>query len=465
MDEPFLRKIVPDPDRAYFLYIGEIKASGLNGLLRRPLERTYGKPVDCICIVPDVLSHYGDDHVMVINSLAREAFERTGIPHNLRPEAGWFAREVSSHPEVLSLIDQLVDRQGDLFVNVFESRPELSVVDGKRVRLIGPEPGIAVDLNNKINQYDIANRLGIPTPSGRGCDHLDQAVDVAAGYLQDGHRVFVSREFSAAGSNSIIAGSVDEIYARFSGEGGRMLVTRFIEHRHDPTVLGIVASEEEVYIASVADQKVVGTRFHGSTFPTVIDERTAREMVEMTRIIGRHMGGLGYRGAFGCDYIVDDRGSPYFIEINARKQGTTMETALTMLHCLPGHPCFPELEFVAVRDGRLPGNLREMPLCRSTLCWGTYNYKLEDDVQVDGSVAASSTERELFARAALGRSNGPGYVIMDHPGKGVRIGRGSFLARVIAAASSHAEVRRSLVKGIDQVGDTLGQNGQADSAP
>lgn len=446
MDDPLFQNLNLNSRKAYFLYIGEIKAFGLNHFLCRSLERHYGKPVDFISIVPDVLAEYPHDNIMVVNDRAFEAYRDTGIQHNIRLQVGEFAREVSNNRDVMNLVDRLVHDQGDVFINVFESRPELTFVNGDRVRLIGPDPELARSFNNKLVQYDMACRLGIPVPSGECCPSLQDAATCAQEMIVRGYSVFLSQEYSSAGSNSMIAATLQEIETRFTEPDCGYLVTTYLEHDHDPTVLGIVAGEHDVYIASVADQTIEGTRFRGSTFPTVLPEKTVEDLKEMTRIIGRDLGSKGYRGAFGCDYIVDLEGEVYFIEVNARKQGTTMETALTMDHRLPGHPTFPELEFEAVERGRFPQPLEEMDSTESGICWGTYNYKVDRDILVTSALPPMADERDLFQRVAEGDGDA-GYTILDHVGKSVRQTPGGFLGRVIAVAADISVVQSLLEEG------------------
>ncbi len=455
MDNQPLKNIEIDPNTYYFLYVGEVKALGLNHFMLRPFQKLHGKPVEFIGIVPDVLAQYPHENIMVVNSEAEQIFQRTGRRHNVRIPAGKFAEEVSGSRDVTNLADEILGNQGELFINVFESRCELGLTDDSRIKLIGPDPRLANVFNNKITQYQMALALGIPVPSGKGCSTLADAIDTAGIYLNAGGKVFVSGEYSAAGSHSIIAGSMQEIRDRFPDPDEKLLVTRFVEHSHDPTVLGLVAGEDEVYIASVADQNVDGTRFRGSTYPTVHGPETVQELGEMTRTIGLYLGGEGYRGAFGCDYIVDYNGEVLFIEINARKQGTTMETTLTMSHSLPGHPFFPELEFYAATGKGLPEGVQEMDAAGGRISWGTFNYKTETDVLVTCDVDSKTRERDLFSSVVKGSGVDQGYAVEDHVGGGVALNAGGFLCRIVAASDRLEAVHQSLRTGIDEVTVTL----------
>jgi len=442
------REIGLDTGKSWFLYIGEIKAAGLNRFLIEPLTRRYGKPAECIHIVPDVLAFYPDDAFLIIGPGSDQAGPDSLERKNSRIAVPQFAAMVSADEAVKDLVKRILDVQGELLLNVFEASSELSLTADYRVKIIAPDPEIALSMNNKLHQYDMAAHLNIPVPKGSVCSGLSEALSYAEGIFSRGCRAFVSGAYSAGGSDSIVASTSAEIASRFQAATGGLLVTEFVEHRHDPTVLGVVAGENDVYIASVADQNITGTRFLGSTFPTVLGEEAISKVKEITWIVGNHMGSKGYRGVFGCDYIVDDQEEIYFIEVNARKQGTTMETTLAMIHNLPGKPTFPELELMAVLDGRLPDDLEEMDSANSPLCWGTYNYKAADECMVEHYVPLSMDEESLFIEAMAGRG---GHIVLDHVGPKTRISAGGFVARIVATGPTPDDVRKGLKAGARQV--------------
>ena len=57
-----------------------------------------------------------------------------------------------------------------------------------------------------------------------------------------------------------------------------------------------------------------------------LDAELVDEVDETSRTIGRWMGSMGFRGAFGIDFLVHE-GTLYFAEVNARMQGSTRVAA------------------------------------------------------------------------------------------------------------------------------------------
>jgi len=443
-DPILFNSIELDPDRAYFVYVGEIKAYGLNPFLIPVLEQIYGRPVDCIAIVPDVLASYPYSNLAVLNSKSYQYHLSTGLLVNCRPSPREFANEVSLSFLAQELLDSILREQDFVFIHMFASQPEMNLTDGEKVRLLGPDPALAHHFNNKIIQYQMAFQLGIPAPEGSCCNCLEEALESAQSFFRSGDEVFVSEAYSAAGSNSAFVCTCEEIQKRFVETKQPYLVTRRVPHSQDPTVLAVVANGQDVYVASVADQKMEENRFRGSTFPTVLKKDVVERIKEYTRLVGRYMGAQGYRGIFGCDYIVDDNGQIYFVEVNARKQGTTLESALTMLHRLPGHPSLPEIEFCAITRGKLPRGLIEMDSTESDLCWGTYNVKCQEDVLAVSDIPRLQTETQIFQGVSEGTGDQSFAIVEDYVGPGIHQRTGGFVGRFIAVGKTLPEVHRLL---------------------
>jgi lysine 2,3-aminomutase len=445
-DPILFNSIEVHPDRAYFIYVGEIKAYGLNPFLIPALEQIYGRAVDCIAIVPDVLASYPYSNLAVLNSESYQYHCSKRLLVNCRPSPGTFADEVSSSFLAQKLLEIILREQDSVYIHMFASRPEMNLIDGEKVKLLGPDPTLAHHFNNKIIQYRMACQLGIPVPEGFCCNCLEEALYSAQSFFRSGEEVFVSEAYSAAGSNSAFVCNCEEIQKRFIETEQPYLVTRRVPHSHDPTVLAVVANGQDVYVASVADQKMEENRFRGSTFPTVLQKEIVECIKEYTRLVGRYMGAQGYRGIFGCDYIVDDNGQIYFVEVNARKQGTTLESTLTLLHSLPGHPSLPEIEFCAITQGKLPQSLIEMDSTESDLCWGTYNVKCQEDILAVRDIPRLQHEMEVF-RSVSESTGGQSFAIVeDYVGSGIYQRAGGFVGRCISVGKTLPGVHRSLRK-------------------
>jgi len=432
----------------YFLYIGELKNYGLNIFLKESLSRIENRQYDFISIVPDIFEQYDYENLIVVNPEAEDYTCRYGRSVSCRIPANKFLLSVSENRQVRALVQELLGRQGNLYIYMYESMPEMTLDAIPGVSILGPDSHIASKLNSKVYQYQHLKDL-IPVVDFAICSGLNDLIkttDKLWRLWKDG--IFVSLEYSAAGANSIIARSSRDIIKRFHEENETYLISRNIPHNYDPTVLAVVANEKDVYIAGVADQRIEkGTRFTGSTFPTNLSDETVGILNTITRIVGKWLVKEGYRGIYGCDFLVDHAGKVFFLEVNARKQGTTMEFCCTLEQNLPlGSPMLPELEYYAVTHGRFPDNIVEMQDNLKNICWGTYNYKIDNMVSTEGYIPQHSREREAFRKVAANRLQ-KDFLILEHIGNDFIVAQGSFLGRIVAIGHDQSGVQQGLKLG------------------
>ena len=448
MSEIYFSNFQLEEDTEYFLYIGELKNYGLNAFLKEALSRIFSRKFDFICIVPDIFEQYNYDNLIVINPYTETLECQFGAHVCCRVSSEEFVSVVSNNRRIRSLIKRLLNRQEHLYIYMFESLPEMTLDEIPNVSILGPDKHIAKTINSKIYQYQHLKDM-LPVVDFRVCRGFDSLLLTAQELLSswpDG--LFVCREYSAAGVNSLIAYHPDDIKNKFSARDEPYLISRYIPHTYDPTVLGVVADEDDIYIAGVADQRIEkGTRFTGSFFPSALDETIIAKLADYTRISGKWLAREGYRGIFGCDFLVDDQNNIRFLEINARKQGTTLEFCFTLEQSLPqGSPMLPELEFYAVTEGVFPVNTVEIASNPKNLHWGTYNYKIQDPVQTDGYIPQSAQEREAFNKVGQGKLK-KDFLILEHAGCDFVVAQGAFIARIVALGHSLVDVQQGLKQG------------------
>ncbi len=455
-DDVFFSDLKLDPDVHYFLYVGEIKTDCLNQFVRETLSKVHGRPFDFISILPDVLESYPHKNTLVINPMARELYRNKGRKVSFRIAPRTFASLVSASSTINDLIRQLLDRQGHVFIHVFESVPELTLALVPGVRILGPSGHIANIWNNKVYQLQVLRGVA-PLIDHHVCRDAHHMLETARELWEEWpHGVFISQPYSSAGVNSFVTASQEELEAKAGHLKGKFFISRYVPHVDDPTVLGVVANATDVFIGAIADQEIQdGNKFRGSTFPSSLSADVQQELCEITRRIGRLMGRSGYRGIFGCDYIVDDRGRIFFVEINARKQGTTMEMCCTLENALPLEtPGLLELEYHAVMHNRFPENMIEMAEALDGVYWRTYNYKLEQEAVTNRIVPLDEDERTMF-RQVVSNKQDHGVIVVEHVGGMHDVQPGTFLGRVVAVAHSREQLDEDIREGIRQLRESI----------
>jgi hypothetical protein len=437
-----------EDDTEYFLYIGELKNYGLNHFLKEALARAFNRRFDFIAIVPDIAEQYNYDNLIVINPLVHTYACQYGNNVNCRVSASGFMAAVSESGQVRSLIRRLLRRQDHVYLYMYESLTQMTLDDMDGVSILGPDKHVAATVNNKRFQLTrLADQVPlVPFHLCTGYADLLKTADSLWDTWTDG--IFVTKEYSAAGINSTVAYGRKDIEDKFHGQDVPYIISRYLPHVLDPTVLAVVAGEDQVFIAGVADQCIENkNRFTGSVFPTRATPAQVRELEQYTRTVGTWLARQGYRGIFGCDYIITETGDIRFLEINGRKQGTTLEFCCTLeQHLPPAAPNLPELEFYAVTEGLFPADAREMKPGGSPLHWGTFNYKIHEPVKTESYIPQGAGEREAFRKVARGRLK-KDFLILEHTGSDFVIAQGAFIGRIVALGHDHDSVAQGIRQG------------------
>jgi len=432
-----------DKEKYYFLFVSELKAYGIGHFFKEAISKAHFIDIDrieCISIAPDVFEQYNYENIIIISKFSQK--------ENKRTKHDEFVKEICNSHYINSMVDELINNQNELLIYMFETSPYMTLNEKKGVTLIGPNKDIVTTLSNKVSLYEIFSDIVPMANYSISHSYEDLLKDSKKIMSENNHSLFISLETSAAGANSIVAHSISDIQKKFSKNiHDTFLVTEFIEHISDPTSLGVVINEDNIYVASVADQKIDGTKFKGSTYPSLMSKKIQEEVIRQTRVAGREMAKRGYRGIFGCDFIVTKNGKVFFIETNPRKQGTTMEFCCMLRNQLPENaPNLPELELYAVTKNIKAPNMVEPDFFDTGLFWSTYNYKIENKLITHGFLPFQGAEITMFDNIADGKINKE-FIILEHIGQDFFVNEGSFLGRIIAVGKNYEDVENSIDMG------------------
>ncbi len=453
-----------DPEVYYFLYCGDIKAYYLNRLLQEALQVKFsGREVRFLAVVPDFFRQYDYQDVIVINpAISRhqkcsiDTVNQGNNDISCRISSADFMTAVSSSSALREHIDTILQNQDNLYIYLFESVQEMTLDEIDCVSILGPDRALSIECNNKILQYQQVAGL-VPTAEHCFCDDVESLLRTTKKLRRKWKNgIFISCAYSAAGSNSLVSLNQEEVQTWSVGKEGTFLVSRYMPHTLDPTVLAVVANESDVYIAGIADQSIEdGNRFVGSTYPSMVTPYQKKQLNRYTVLVGQMLGRLGYRGIFGCDYIVANDDTVYFIEINARKQGTTLEFCYTLEQGLPkGTPLLPELEYYAVTENRFPDNCIELQATYDSIYWGTHNYKALEQKRTKGFVPNNPYERQSFAKIARGDLKND-FVVLEHVGTDFIVMPGTFVGRVVSVAENRKNMETGLRQGVGFIKQTI----------
>jgi len=246
-----------------------------------------------------------------------------------------------------------------IFYNVTDQERDVAVSLG--LPLYGPDPRQA-ELGSKSGCRRIFEELGVNCPVGaedlRSVDDIVNAVremrrrrpslqeaivKLNDGVSGSGNAMLDLRDLPASGSPDEAA-SIERRIQELRPESDRISVPDFlaafdrgggiVEERitgvslTSPSVQMRATPDGTLELLSTHDQLLggpTGQAYLGCVFPA--DPAYARLIAEPAMQVGRHLAGLGVLGRFAVDFVVvqDEGGAwtPYAIELNLRKGGTT----------------------------------------------------------------------------------------------------------------------------------------------
>jgi hypothetical protein len=321
---------------------------------------------------------------------------------------------------------------------VAESVPELTLRRIPGVRLIGPDGEVASMWNNRLYQLRMLRDL-VPQIEHRYCRSIEEASEALGELLPRWPQgVCVMKESAEDDAGYFVAQNPSDMALKRSG----MKSPAFSLPSCSPRSCAHGSWRDgrrgrRVQRGRGRPPDGAGRLLRG-VLSLALPEHVLTEVREHARMVGRVLGGSGYRGVFGCDFIVDPGGAVHFVEVNARKHGAALEMCCTLESALPaGAPSLADLELSAVFENRLPDNAVELTRAMEGLFWKTRNVRAPRDMVAEDGPEGPKDIRALF-RHVLSRGAGHGMIILEPPARACLVGKGGLLGRVVAVAGDPA---------------------------
>ena len=200
-------------------------------------------------------------------------------------------------------------------------------VAGAGIRWIGPPPAAIRAMGDKATARQLAKRLGIPTIPGYDGDGQDDAA-LSRAARRIGYPILVKPAAGGGGKGmrtvrapanlkAALAAARREARASFGDD--RLILERLLEGpRHvevqllfDARGTGVHLGERDCSIQR-RHQKVLE-----ETPSPAVRTATRRQLTEAAMTLGR---AVGYVSAGTCEFLLDDRGEVFFLEMNTRLQ-------------------------------------------------------------------------------------------------------------------------------------------------
>ena len=191
------------------------------------------------------------------------------------------------------------------------------------VRLIGTDCDAIERAENRDSFEKLLEELEIPQPKGRAVTSVEEGVRAAG---QIGYPVLVRPSFVLGGRAMQIVGKEEEMHEYLRNaveidEDKPVLVDKYIRGRE--VEVDAICDGETVFVPGIMEL-VERTGVHSGDSISVYPPRSLPEEVKKTILTyARKLGmGIGIRGLFNIQFIVDEKNDVYIIEVNPRSSRT-----------------------------------------------------------------------------------------------------------------------------------------------
>ncbi|MDE1970224.1 MAG: ATP-grasp domain-containing protein [Patescibacteria group bacterium] len=302
----------------------------MNELMADSLSRRFGgeyKPIYVFSSHPN--KHVKKENYIVLNeradSLERELKKKVVYPQEYEDLNEEFAR----CSLVKKISESLFAKQTQIPVYSFTT--SFLKFSDPRWLLLGPSPSISTFYDNKIEQYKVFKRLGLSRNDARIFENKEELLrknNMYPGYI--------TASYTSGGNESGLIYSKEMLHNFLSrlrdvNKRGRFLVAHVFEHIVAmPNVNAIVTGEDKTNVLIISDQIMRGTRYLGNVYPTSIAPKHIELIKQVAMKIGNFLSQKGYRGLFGCDFLINDKGKLVIVDLNPRRQGGYVCNALAL---------------------------------------------------------------------------------------------------------------------------------------
>ncbi|MDR1300356.1 MAG: ATP-grasp domain-containing protein [Candidatus Nomurabacteria bacterium] len=314
-------KITTDENYYFFSMLSD-RFAPLNDIWAKKLQERFGhkfKPISLLMFHHNKI--FEEENFVVFNNRLEQIYgtlNRTDIIDMRYQED--LNKEFSKSPEMISLIDDLVKKQGKVFILAFSSvwlKPQ-----NENVVILGPNPEISEYFDSKHMHSDLFSRLGlpvIPTTIYKNISELRSK--------QKEFPFFISALWSNGGFESKIIMTKQDLAVFYSNlrpvnKKSPLIVTKYLDDIVlSPNTNAIVTGPNKAVTIHVTDQIMRSNAYMGNIYPSKASKSHKKQMIEMTEQVGRHMGSKGFRGLFGLDFLITKSGKCYPTDLNPRRQG------------------------------------------------------------------------------------------------------------------------------------------------
>ncbi len=415
--------------------MNEMMATSLSSLYNVPF-----KPINIYSFTPN--KWFSSDSYIVINRGASEVERSLKNPVVYVQEYEDLNKEFLHEPIINEIASKLSKKQGIIPVYPFTT----SFLDLKEPYwlTLGPNNKIATFLDNKIEHYKLFRKLKLPFNKAKiykDSNELLSKNNVYPGYI--------TASYTSGGAESGLIYSKEMLNTFLSKlrnvnqEKGFVVATIMNHVRAMPNVNAVVTGLNKTYPLVVSDQIMRGNKYLGNYYPTKISNNHHNQILEITNKIGNYLSKMGYRGLFGCDFLIDKKGRLVIVDLNPRRQGGYECNALA-LSALGVN--LTDIELACVTDNKIEQDL-DYAKIQYPSSWAHVKIKPYEPGQIIIKELAKGNVQKIF-------NPGKGKYLSTYPTKG-SIFIDGYIGAVVEVGSAQEDLNRKVLVEADNISSSI----------
>ena len=306
----------------YFFSLLTDRFEPLSDIWATELEKKFNKKFKPIYILPFIHNKlFEEDNYVVLNERLFSLHKKLGrkdIINLIYPED--LNKQFCESPFIKNLTKKLLKKQGKLFILSFTS--VWLDIKNPNIILLGPKPKVAERFDDKVEHIKTFKKLKLPVNKVEIYQNFEDLKKKRKNYP-----FFLSATFSSGGFESkIIYTSEDlEIFylnLRPINKKGSFIAASLIKDIVlAPNTNAMVIGKDDTKMICVSDQIMRDNRYMGNIYPSKAKAKHLKIMRDATVRIGNYLSRFGFRGIFGCDFLITKQGKCFVTDLNPRRQG------------------------------------------------------------------------------------------------------------------------------------------------
>ncbi len=306
----------------YFFSLHGPRFEYMNNSMAASLSKRFGKefrPIRILNAWPS--QQYDTGNYVILNKKSYKLSKDLGKPVVYLPDYEDVNVEFTQNKTIQSIASKLLKKQKTVYVYPFTTSfldlpPDIFTV-------LGPDSKLAKKYDDKVNQVRLFEQLDLPRNNARVYKSEEALLANEAEVIP----CYLSAAYTSGGNESgLIYDSemLHEFLARLRPVNKRshfLVADIFEDLVLAPNVNALVTEQGNTYILVITDQILQGNRYLGNLYPSIAEVKHLKQIQDTTKILGEHLAKEGYKGLFGCDFLINRKGNLVAVDLNPRHQG------------------------------------------------------------------------------------------------------------------------------------------------